>query len=105
MSKQPAFLKEKESDIEKSVVSYARRRGVKCSKFTSVGRRDAPDYIFFFGGHVLLLEFKRPGGKPRPTQLREQAKYHAVGIRCEIVDDRIIGQGFIEELVNGTLYI
>lgn len=95
----------RETDIQNPVVAYARRAGCKASKYRSENRRDAPDYIFFYNGRCLLIEFKAPGKKARPTQLREIAKYRELGMHAYVVDDIAEGKMYIDLLTSDALYI
>ena len=52
-----------ESQIEKSVVNYARSVGVMCYKNNSP--KGAPDRAFYKDGRCIFIEFK-PNGKKLP---------------------------------------
>lgn len=61
-----------ESQIEKSVSDYARRKGCYTRKFSSPAHRGVPDRLFITpAGAVFFIEFKAPGEEPTPAQWRE----------------------------------
>lgn len=86
-----------EAAIEKPVVTWAARHGWLVRKLQWAGRVGAPDRFFAKDGRIVLIEFKRPGGKPRPTQDRELARLIAAGVECHVVDS--IDQG--KEVLGG----
>ena len=52
-----------ERRAEDATVRWARARGILVSKLSMPGQRGWPDRAFWLGGgHVVMLEFKRPGG-------------------------------------------
>jgi len=91
----------RESDIEKAVCDYAKKRGLHCYKFVSPGTRGVPDRMFtYHGGIVFFIEFKKPGETPRADQIRviERMVKHEVPVF--IIDDIEIGKEIIDELVD-----
>ena len=86
-----------ESDIERSVSAYARKRGVPNHKFTAPGRRGVPDRIFWGpGGRVFLIEFKRHGKKPTPRQWNEIKRIRETGTPVYVVDTKADGKIIVE---------
>lgn len=64
-----------ESYIERKVVEYARHFGVEQLKLNVQGRRGWPDRLFVFdNGQHVYIEFKRPGGAVRASQLAVHRK-------------------------------
>lgn len=55
-----------------------------------------PDRLFIFNGRVFFVEFKAPGKKPRPLQLKVHATMATHGAEVYVIDD--IAKG--EELLN-----
>lgn len=60
---------------ERDIAAYLKKRVTEIGgiyrKVSWEGRSDAPDYLIMCGGLHLFVEAKAPGGKPRPSQLRE----------------------------------
>lgn len=77
----------RERDIEERVCRYARENGWWVRKFTSPGRRSAPDRIFAREGKVIFIEFKAPGKKPTPLQEQEHRRMRAAGLTVYVIDD------------------
>ena len=81
----------RESSIEKKVVADAVARGILVLKLNGPGDRGKPDRIFFWKGRTMVVEFKAPGKKPRPLQLKWIREFRRRGIPAYVVDDA--GQG------------
>jgi hypothetical protein len=62
---------EYEADLEKSAVSWARKRGWYSRKYRAAGRRASPDRIFILRGKVVFIEFKRAPAEPTDQQWEE----------------------------------
>ena len=77
----------RESHIEKKSKEHARRQGWIARKWTSPGHSGVPDDLFFRAGVLLIVEFKAPGKKPTPLQLREHARLEAEGFPVHVIDD------------------
>lgn len=69
----------RESTIEAAANRLAKKLGWWERKFKSPGRRSAPDRIYAKNGHVFFIEFKAPGKRPTPLQLREHKRMRAAG--------------------------
>ena len=93
-----------ERDIQKSVVSYARRNDVIAHKFSSEARRNVPDYIFLFDGRIYFIEFKATGQVARAGQQREINKLKAAGFKVDVCDDKSIGKLFINMFIQDAFY-
>ena len=86
-----------EKDIERAVCSYAESRGLLQRKFTTPGRRNAPDRIFFAPtGTVFMIEFKDTGKKPNAGQLREASIYRDFGLDVFFVDSITGGRAVVD---------
>ncbi len=60
-----------EKEVEEHFVKKCTSVGWWCPKFTSPGTRAVPDRLVLLpNGVTLYVELKRPGGKPRPNQLK-----------------------------------
>ncbi len=85
-----------ETAIEVTVCDTAREEGWFVRKLAWVGRRGGCDRFFAKNGRVVLIEFKRPGGKTSAGQERELKALQAAGVECHVVDNpltayRILG--------------
>lgn len=81
----------RERVIEQHLVDACKRRNVLCLKFTSPGTRGVPDRVLIGldvdGQSVTLwVEVKRPGGRPRASQLHCHADMARHGARVVVVD-------------------
>ena len=86
-----------EKDIEKAVKEYARSKGWLAYKFTSPGHAFVPDGLFISStGTVLFMEFKRPGGKATPGQLREMQRIEEHFVPAYVVDSVEYGREIID---------
>ena len=90
-----------ESDVEARLTRLVEKAGGLCLKWVSPGRLGVPDRIIIMpGGRILLVELKRPGGKPRASQKAFHAKLAARGVPVHIVDD---ADEFMRELASEPL--
>lgn len=77
-----------EKVIEEKVCSHARSLGCLVYKFTSPSRRSVPDRLFILpGGRVVMIEFKRAGAKPTPSQEVEIEKLWKQGVKVYVIDN------------------
>lgn len=75
---------------ERDIAEYLKKRvteyGGIYRKLSYEGRADAPDYLIMIGGAHFFIETKAPGGKPRPSQVREfTAMFEHGGIATRVV--------------------
>lgn len=75
-----------ENKIERAVSRYASKLGFYERKFSTPGRRSAPDRIFALNGNVFWIEFKATGQKPTPLQLHEHELMRRKGLTVYVVD-------------------
>ena len=77
-----------ESYIEQEVTKYAEASGFMQRKVTYQNRMGAPDR-WFFGqdGQLIIIEFKRPGEKPKPHQEREIGRLRNRGFAVYVIDN------------------
>lgn len=83
----------RERVIETYLRDQCRLRNVLCYKFTSPGHIGVPDRVLIGldadGQSVVVwVEVKRPGAKPRASQLHRHAEMVRHGARVEVVDTR-----------------
>jgi hypothetical protein len=92
-----------EKEIEKKVCDYAKSKGFEVYKFSSPNRVGVPDRMFVGPNRQLFfIEFKAPGKKPTPVQLREIGKLMACGFGVWVIDDVEKGKCLIGMMVSGT---
>ena len=87
----------RESYIEKKVSDYARKLGWLTFKWTSTSQRFVPDRLFFYGGKVVIVEFKAPGKEPSKAQRIIHNMLDKVGFPVYVIDD--VEEG--KKLFNG----
>lgn len=85
-----------ESPMEEWVCEKAEAAGWFVRKLKWLGRRNGPDRFFAKDSRVVLIEFKRPDGEPRPGQEREIDRLKAAGVEAYSVNNplralRILG--------------
>jgi hypothetical protein len=85
-----------EAPIEDWACDEAEKAGWLVRKLKWVGRRSGCDRFFAKDGRVLLIEFKRPGGKPNPGQEREIARLQAAGVEVHVVDNPLAALRILE---------
>lgn len=71
--------------IERDSVDYAEKAGWLVRKCVYAGRRGSPDRWFFKKGHLVLIEFKKPGEKPDAVQQREHDRLRGAGFKVYVV--------------------
>jgi hypothetical protein len=78
-----------ESQIEKKASAHYKALGHLTFKFTSPSQAGVPDRLFIHPkrGFTLYLEFKAPGKKPTPLQLRMIENLRKRGVPCWWVDN------------------
>ena len=86
----------RESDIEKTVCTYAETQGFLVRKFTSPGSIGVPDQLFWGYGEHFLIEFKATGEEPSPAQSREHVRLRAAGAKIFVVDDIAFGKKIVD---------
>lgn len=92
-----------ERQIERKFCGEARRRGGLPLKFVSPGWRGAPDRIVLLpGGRAVFVEFKVPGERPRPLQLRRHRELQALNFDVRVVDSDEASRALIHELFGGA---
>ena len=75
----------RESQIERPVCRFARDHGILVLKLAGPGLRGQPDRLFLKDGKSAFVEFKRPGQRPTPLQMKWledlcREKFHATWI-------------------------
>lgn len=80
-----------EYEIELPVVAKATKAGWIVRKVQWVGRRGAPDRVFFGHGRCVFIEFKAPGKRPEGQQANEIARLKAVYQEVYVIDNVAAG--------------
>lgn len=57
-----------EGRIEDYLLKKCTENNILCWKFISPSQNGVPDRILFYKGHIIFIELKAPGEKPRPDQ-------------------------------------
>lgn len=77
----------KESEIENYFVRKIEAIGGRAIKFNPHNNRGLPDRVCFLpGGHIFLVELKRPGMRPRKNQERQLALFRKLGFQATWAD-------------------
>ncbi len=76
----------RESKVEKALRDLVFAKGGECLKFTSPGRRGAPDRIILMpGAKIEFCETKAKNGKLRPEQKRFHARLKELGFTVYVL--------------------
>ena len=73
-----------ESKIEKDSVKEAKNHGWFSFKVVSPNFRGAPDRAFIKNGHTVYIEYKQPGKKPTPLQVKVHQIFSEHGVKVHI---------------------
>ncbi|API59605.1 hypothetical protein BSL82_10000 [Tardibacter chloracetimidivorans] len=86
-----------EAAVEQHLVDRVKEVGGEVRKLSWPGRRGAPDRaVMLRQWGVILVELKRPGGKPEPHQVREHDRLRALGVPVEVLTTKQDVDDFIE---------
>lgn len=94
------------AEIEKDVEAYLKRkvtaRGGLCMKFVSPGLSGVPDRIVVLNGQIIFVEMKKPGGRPRPLQVRVINLLRNQGCQVEVIDTKEQVERLVEDIASRT---
>lgn len=77
-----------EGTVESHLKDKAEAEGFLYYKFTSPGRRGVPDRVLLGNGHVIFIELKAPGEKPRELQRVVIRKMRAQSTDVRVIDNK-----------------
>lgn len=88
--------------LERTIENYLRDRcneaGFMCLKFVSPSTAGVPDRLIIANGHVVFVELKRPGGKPRRNQVEMHERMRQVGADVRVIDNHKASRELVAEL-------
>lgn len=88
-----------EKDIEKKLVSEAKKRGCIPVKLLSANYNGLPDRLILSpGGKCGFVELKAPGKKPRVLQLKRHRELRSLGFKVYVVDGLEQIGGVLDEI-------
>ena len=88
-----------ESEVEKPVCEYAKKKGWLVYKFVSPNNRGVPDRIFLGPGRkIAFIEFKAPGKEPTKLQKHVFSKIRALLFKVHVIDNVEEGKKLIDTL-------
>jgi hypothetical protein len=88
----------RESYIEHKVCAFAKTLGWLAFKFASPGNAGVPDRLFLRDGCAIFVEFKAPGAKCTPMQLRQHERLRRYGFPTVVIDNVEDGVKFFEQI-------
>lgn len=97
-----------EGRVEDYLGKLCKQYDVLYYKFTSPGIRGVPDRILIGQGKTVFVELKRPGGKPRPSQVDVFSRIKSHGGKLYVVDSKLSAISLMKKLfkpVNKTQQI
>lgn len=86
----------RELAVEGDVTDWAEANGFLSRKMTYAGRHGCRDRDFYGYGHIIMVEFKKFGGKPRVHQDRERQRFRDVGVKIHVIDNVADGIALLE---------
>lgn len=90
-----------ERDIETYLRNEVKKAGGKAYKFISPGNDGAPDRIVIFpGNRIYFIELKRPGGKPRPLQIKKITELLGLGCHVAVIDTKAKVDNFVRTVIE-----
>ena len=87
-----------EAHVETAVTEWAEANGFLSRKMKYIGRHGCRDRDFYGFGHIVPIEFKRPGKTAAIHQARERARLAAVGVRIHIIDNIEAGVALLKRV-------
>lgn len=79
----------REKEIESALVKRVKENSGLCLKFTSPSMTGIPDRIILLPkGKIGFVETKRPGGEPRPIQVKRIRQLRNSGFKTYVLDSK-----------------
>lgn len=91
-----------ESKIESYLKQQIKRLGGLCYKWKSTVN-GVPDQIIIYNGQTHLVEVKRPGEKPRPSQVSIHRQIREQGVPVYTVDTNESIDAFIQDVLHAEV--
>ena len=89
----------REKQIEKKLSEEAKKHGGIALKLVSPSFDGMPDRLVLIpDGHIVFVELKAPGKKPRPLQLARHRLLRSLGFRVYVIDSVEQIGGMLDEL-------
>tara|TARA_R110000764_G_scaffold35204_2_gene78730 strand:+ start:10800 stop:11072 length:273 start_codon:yes stop_codon:yes gene_type:complete len=89
----------KESQVEKTIVKWAKDNGIASLKLDGPGDAGKPDRLFLYQGKIVFMEMKATGGRPRKLQIKWLKNLEEQGFTAVWVDDVNEGIEILEKLL------
>lgn len=89
----------REKTIEKKLIKAVKNAGGIAPKLISPGFDGMPDRIVLLPkGHMVFVEVKAPGKKPRPLQVARHGLLRRLGFKVYVLDDPEQIGGIVDEI-------
>lgn len=90
-----------EREVELYLRNLVKRSGGKAYKFESPGNDGVPDRLVVFpGNRIYFIELKRPGGKPRPLQVKKINELKSFGCKVGVIDSKEKVDSFVRNVIE-----
>ena len=89
-----------EAKIEDYLTTQAEKHGFLCWKFKCPGTNGVPDRILIGYDHVIFVETKAPGGKPRPLQTAIHKLMRDHGANVFVIDTKPKVDKFFKDTIH-----
>lgn len=77
----------REIEVERPASAYAESRGWFEVKIEKASKRAFPDRFYARNGRIILVEYKAPGEKPGPQQIRRHKELRQHGVEVFVIDN------------------
>lgn len=73
-----------EANVELETVAWAENNNWLVRKMEYTGRRGCPDRFFFGYGKIVMIEFKKKGGRLSEHQIKEHSRLEGHGLEVMV---------------------